>query len=1376
MLNSSNSSFNTIPERCFNGCSGLSGELEIPKAVTTIGASAFNGCATFSMLKFEDTAVAVSIGEAAFWGCKGFSNAPLKLPQMTEIAADTFKGCENIASIDFPSNIETIGDRAFDGCMSIADYQEIPASVKTIRKGAFFNTRKMYHVVFLGDAPEILGHATEAEDLRSFDNAANNGSWGNGGSPDILVYTKQYANGNYKWPKNNDPYVGYPTALRAENDTFNISEERDPLDYKSSATGGAITPTAPYRNAMFLYNGSSAQDFSDHTLVIKDDDDDGGDLKGAITDALTVAANQSLKVYDISMIENYETIVAKKCGHTFTAQITLELPASMDLTKGFIKGVYIHDNNTNKIISATTTKQTVDGVEVDCVQFTTDLFCEVGILYEDNARTPNNFYIKDSRQDPKPYSNTLRAGFANTTTAVDTTKYEDYYLEIEDDKPLAELRMLLTQLSTIQGYTFSGYDIKLMYDDGTTVEPKTAIPGINDHRLNIRVPLPTEVTDAMNAAGDPDATEGELFAYTTPDGYVDGSGTGSVESVAYSLTDVGAAKCVEFTVTHFSEFGFLYVPKDAAANLALPFEFVDKRDTDSLSVEDRGRKTSTTFTTTYNGDSRFDGMILEIEDVTDTTGFTGGTSPVVTLSNKQHIKVYNLTLKDSKRNPVPESNYPSTPLTVTIPVPYQTEDSSGTVTWLVRNNTAVEALRYKDDAGTNVKDDAFSYSIKPGNIETVEFLLERNGQVALIYTEPDYVVGAEFEVIWDENNVTTESSQDTWRIDTGLLASYEGKTEAGGYKLKVEQVAHTNFTTNATGLDPLVTIGGTDQKEITVYNFTLYDPSGNVVEPPVISSLGALRVTMPVLTEISHSSGNINWDLNNGSVEAMRYEEITGGRRYKDEAFGSPAMTTPGGIPSFEFDLTKNGEVAFVYTPDLSREPLKVIDNRSDKTGTVSATFGTTLDQTRYAGYTLTISDPGNPVLTDPLVSTSGGKAVKSYLVTLRDYDGNEVNDYSDDLSVILPVPAQTGSGSSAVTWDETTGTVTGIMTYYNDGVGNVLDSTTIGGSKIDDPNVAGAKVYQFTIGRNIGRDRKTNGYGNGEYGMLYTPTPVEPIEFLVLDQRSDASKNGADASAIVSNEPNFTENRYLILKDSSGPELMPVVNADNELNWYKEHVVYDIVFKDQRTGGQDETDHGTTTITVRAPRSMDLTNPNHRLRVVTFQRNSHTQLEKTIPVREKINNGIQEIQFDTTHFTDYAILYYDQATNPNPATSASTATTAATNATTGASGATGATTGATSGTTNSGATNASTGASGSGSTNATTGASGSGGGSGSTNSGSGSGSGSGSSGKPDMPRTGDPGMYRMMGSAGLGLFGLYELISSIRVRERRSRRRLYRR
>ena len=44
------------------------------------------------------------------------------------------------------------------------------------------------------------------------------------------------------------------------------------------------------------------------------------------------------------------------------------------------------------------------------------------------------------------------------------------------------------------------------------------------------------------------------------------------------------------------------------------------------------------------------------------------------------------------------------------------------------------------------------------------------------------------------------------------------------------------------------------------------------------------------------------------------------------------------------------------------------------------------------------------------------------------------------------------------------------------------------------------------------------------------------------------------------------------------------------------------------------------------------------------------------------------------------------------------------------------------------------------------------------------------------MPKTGDPGMYRMMGSAGLGLFGIYELISSIRVREKGGKRRLYRR
>ncbi|MBR5725408.1 MAG: leucine-rich repeat protein, partial [Muribaculaceae bacterium] len=120
----------SIGDYAFAYCWNLTGRLNIPNSVTSIGAEAFAECYSFNDITLSNSIT--SIGEYAFDGC---SFMELTIPNsMTSIGAYAFAYC-TVWWITIPNSVTSIGDGAFAGC--IFDGITLPNSVTSIGAAAF---------------------------------------------------------------------------------------------------------------------------------------------------------------------------------------------------------------------------------------------------------------------------------------------------------------------------------------------------------------------------------------------------------------------------------------------------------------------------------------------------------------------------------------------------------------------------------------------------------------------------------------------------------------------------------------------------------------------------------------------------------------------------------------------------------------------------------------------------------------------------------------------------------------------------------------------------------------------------------------------------------------------------------------------------------------------------------------------------------------------------------------------------------------------------------------------------------------------------------------------------------------------------------------
>ena len=169
-------SLTAVPAYAFSNCSALTA-VDLPATVETVGDYAFRGCAKATALSLKEGLT--SIGSNAFYGWKALK--AITIPQsVTSLGGSAFYDCNAAASIDCGSltviperafynakavktvklsdNVTSIGERAFYSC-SLLETINWPSQLKTIGRQAFYYARKLQNLDFSGTQLESIGNS-----------------------------------------------------------------------------------------------------------------------------------------------------------------------------------------------------------------------------------------------------------------------------------------------------------------------------------------------------------------------------------------------------------------------------------------------------------------------------------------------------------------------------------------------------------------------------------------------------------------------------------------------------------------------------------------------------------------------------------------------------------------------------------------------------------------------------------------------------------------------------------------------------------------------------------------------------------------------------------------------------------------------------------------------------------------------------------------------------------------------------------------------------------------------------------------------------------------------------------------------------------------
>jgi hypothetical protein len=148
-------SITSIGTSAFSGCASLE-SLEVKNGVTTIGKSAFYGCKNLKELSIpfvggsasENTFLGYIFGASSYSENSQYVSQSLKKVSVTfakTVADYAFNGCDYIQNVNLEATVENIGNYAFENCRSLKT-MSVPGSVTSIGKSAFTNCESLEQV------------------------------------------------------------------------------------------------------------------------------------------------------------------------------------------------------------------------------------------------------------------------------------------------------------------------------------------------------------------------------------------------------------------------------------------------------------------------------------------------------------------------------------------------------------------------------------------------------------------------------------------------------------------------------------------------------------------------------------------------------------------------------------------------------------------------------------------------------------------------------------------------------------------------------------------------------------------------------------------------------------------------------------------------------------------------------------------------------------------------------------------------------------------------------------------------------------------------------------------------------------------------------
>lgn len=152
-----------IDRSAFNECSGLTGDLVIPNTVYEIGIDAFYNCHGFDgNLVLPDNLAVISTH--AFYNCHGFTGNLIIPESVVMINWGAFEGCSGFTGdLVIPNSVEDIGPLAFSGCIGFDGTLTIGNSVRVI-EGSAFQVCSGFH----GDL--VIPNSVEEIQMAAFEN------------------------------------------------------------------------------------------------------------------------------------------------------------------------------------------------------------------------------------------------------------------------------------------------------------------------------------------------------------------------------------------------------------------------------------------------------------------------------------------------------------------------------------------------------------------------------------------------------------------------------------------------------------------------------------------------------------------------------------------------------------------------------------------------------------------------------------------------------------------------------------------------------------------------------------------------------------------------------------------------------------------------------------------------------------------------------------------------------------------------------------------------------------------------------------------------------------------------------------------------------
>lgn len=184
-----------LPNQTYSNCTSLE-TVNLPAAVVEIGDKAFCNCSklTKEMLYnniFPSSKTDMIVGNSAFENCTkilGEFNVPTNIKSVGDRA---FKGCTGITKLNIAGVLETIGNYAFADCENTTELT-INAPITTIGNNAFYNTAVDQEVVRLNSPVTKLGTRIFTSPKEIF-----------------VGNTENRINKGYRWYGEGDPIIHY---------------------------------------------------------------------------------------------------------------------------------------------------------------------------------------------------------------------------------------------------------------------------------------------------------------------------------------------------------------------------------------------------------------------------------------------------------------------------------------------------------------------------------------------------------------------------------------------------------------------------------------------------------------------------------------------------------------------------------------------------------------------------------------------------------------------------------------------------------------------------------------------------------------------------------------------------------------------------------------------------------------------------------------------------------------------------------------------------------------------------------------------------------------------------------------------------------------